>query len=150
MFTLLLLAALAQAPAQTAMLRIHVHHERMPVAAASVVVNGTPYVTDDSGRVVVSVAAGPVEMLVAKDGFGPVRQALVLAPGQQQDVEVELPEEFEETVTVSATRSNTRLDDQPMRVEVVGADEVQDKIMMTPGDVSMLGDELAVRITGDS
>jgi outer membrane receptor for ferrienterochelin and colicins len=150
--TLLLLAVLTQAP-QTATLRIHVHHENAPVAAASVVVNGTPYVTGADGRVVVTVAAGPVEMVVAKDGFGPARQALVLAPGQQQDVEVELPEEFEETVTVSATRSNTRLDDQPMRVEVVGADEVQEKIMMTPGDVSMLLNEtngLRVQTTSPS
>jgi iron complex outermembrane receptor protein len=59
----------------------------------------------------------------------------------------------EETVVVSATRTGTRLEDQPMRVEVVPEEEVQEKIMMTPGDVSMLLNEtngLRVQTTSPS
>ena len=48
------------------------------------------------------------------------------------------PPEFEETVIVSATRSERRVEDEPLRVEVVPAEEVQEKVVMTPGDVSML------------
>ena len=45
---------------------------------------------------------------------------------------------YEEEVIVTATRSGRRVQDEPLRVEVVPAEEVQEKIMMTPGDVSML------------
>lgn len=46
--------------------------------------------------------------------------------------------EFEETIVVSATRSERRVEDEPLRVEVVPAEEVEEKVVMTPGDVSML------------
>jgi len=59
----------------------------------------------------------------------------------------------EETVIVTATRTDRRIDDEPTRVEVVPAEEVQEKIMMTPGDVSMLLNEtngLRVQTTSPS
>jgi iron complex outermembrane receptor protein len=154
--TLLLVLVLATAglqPPDMATIRIRVQHDREPVAAASVVVNGTTHTSDASGRVLAKVAAGSVEILVVKDGFAQVRSSLALAAGQEQDVEVELQESFEETVTVSATRTDARVEDQPMRVEVVPGEEVQEKIMMTPGDVSMLLNEtngLRVQTTSPS
>jgi outer membrane receptor for ferrienterochelin and colicins len=150
---LILAAVSLQAQERTATIRIHVEHEDEPVAAASVLVNGTPYTSDADGNVIAKAAAGPVEILVVKDGFAPVRSSLVLAAGQEQNVEVELPEGLEETVTVSATRTDKRVEDQPMRVEVVPGEEVQEKIMMTPGDVSMLLNEtngLRVQTTSPS
>lgn len=60
---------------------------------------------------------------------------------------------YEEEVIVTATRSGRRVEDLPLRVEVVPAEEVQEKIMMTPGDVSMLLNEtngLRVQITSPS
>lgn len=59
----------------------------------------------------------------------------------------------EETVIVTSTRTDRRIDDEPTRVEVVPAEEVQEKIMMTPGDVSMLLNEtngLRVQTTSPS
>jgi iron complex outermembrane receptor protein len=138
---------------RAATIRIHVEHEGKPVAAASVVVNGTAYTSDASGIVTATLAAGRVEIVVSKEGFAPVRSSLVLAPGQEQSVEVELQGNLEETVTVSATRTDQRVEDQPMRVEVVPGEEVQEKIMMTPGDVSMLLNEtngLRVQTTSPS
>lgn len=60
---------------------------------------------------------------------------------------------IEETVIVTATRTDRRIEDEPTRVEVVPEDEVQEKIMMTPGDVSMLLNEtngLRVQTTSPS
>jgi iron complex outermembrane receptor protein len=48
----------------------------------------------------------------------------------------------EETVTVSATRTDRRLEDQPMRVEVLGREEVEEKMLMTPGDIVMMLNEM--------
>jgi outer membrane receptor for ferrienterochelin and colicins len=47
----------------------------------------------------------------------------------------------EEHVTVSATRTGRGIEEQPMRVEVVDREEIDEKTMMTPGDVVMLLNE---------
>ena len=80
---------------------------------------------------------------------------MTISPRQTQPVVVTLDRQptLEEEVIVSATRTNKRVEDQPMRVEVVPGEEVQEKIMMTPGDVSMLLNEtngLRVQTTSPS
>ena len=54
------------------------------------------------------------------------------------DIELQPQSAIEETVVVTATRAERRIEDEPLRVEVVPAEEVQEKIAMAPGDVSML------------
>ena len=51
------------------------------------------------------------------------------------DIELQPQSEIEETVIVTATRAERRIEDEPLRVEVVPAEEVQEKIAMAPGDV---------------
>ena len=48
------------------------------------------------------------------------------------------PIEIKEEVVVTATRSDTRLQDQPLRVEVIDREEIEEKALMTPGSVAML------------
>src|SRR5687767_13126024 len=72
------------------------------------------------------------------------------APAQDSDKE---PVKIEESITVTATRTDRCIEDEPVRVEVVPSEEVQEKIMMTPGDVSMLLNEtngLRVQTTSPS
>ena len=55
--------------------------------------------------------------------------------------------EAEETVIVTATRTNTRLQDQPVRVEVIDREEIEEKALMTPGSVAMLlGETTGLRV----
>jgi outer membrane receptor for ferrienterochelin and colicins len=59
---------------------------------------------------------------------------------------VELPE-VEETVVVTATRSDRRLQDEPLRVEVIDREEIEEKALMTPGSVAMLlGETTGLRV----
>ncbi len=51
------------------------------------------------------------------------------------------PVEIEEEVVVTATRSGRLASDQVMRVEVVEREEVEEKLLMTPGDIAMLLNE---------
>jgi outer membrane receptor for ferrienterochelin and colicins len=63
------------------------------------------------------------------------------------------PLEIEETVVVTATRSDRRIQDEPLRVEVIDREEIEEKALMTPGSVAMLLGEttgLRVQITGPS
>ena len=43
-----------------------------------------------------------------------------------------------EEITVTATRSDTRIEDEPLRVEVLNREEVEEKALMTPGDIAMM------------
>lgn len=58
-----------------------------------------------------------------------------------------------EGVTVRATRSERRIDDDPVRVEALDAEEVVEKLLMTPGDITMMLNEtsgLRVQVTSPS
>jgi iron complex outermembrane receptor protein len=81
-------------------------------------------------------------------------QAPTGAAGQQPPPEKEKPEaEFEETITVEATRTNKRLEEQPLRVEVLAREEIEEKMLMTPGDIVMMLNEtggLRVQATSPS
>ena len=142
----------AQAPA---VLRIEVRAGGSPASDADVVVNGATFTTDADGVVSTSLGPGPVTITVIKEGFAPLTSSVTVASGQTQVVLFALENRLsiEEVVVVSATRTETRLEDQPLRVEVVPGEEVQEKIMMTPGDVSMLLNEtngLRVQTTSPS
>jgi iron complex outermembrane receptor protein len=70
-------------------------------------------------------------------------------------VEVVLREEAEEleAIVVTSTRTGRRIEDEPTRVEVLGREEIEEKLMMTPGDVSMMLNEtsgLRVQTTSPS
>jgi outer membrane receptor for ferrienterochelin and colicins len=115
-----------------------------PVAGAEIVVDGKTYVTDRQGQVRIDVNPGSIELTVVKEGFAPVTTSISVAGGQQQPVTIELERlpSVQETVTVSATRTDRGLEDQPMRVEVLDAEEIDEKLMMTPGDVVMMLNEM--------
>jgi outer membrane receptor for ferrienterochelin and colicins len=55
--------------------------------------------------------------------------------------------DIEETVVVTATRRDTRLQDEPLRIEVIDREEIEEKALMTPGSVAMLlGETTGLRV----
>jgi len=73
-----------------------------------------------------------------------------LAPANTTPAAPQPPEEIpevEETVVVTATRSDRRLQDEPLRVEVIDREEIEEKALMTPGSVAMLlGETTGLRV----
>ena len=68
-------------------------------------------------------------------------------PEEQREQEKPPVVEAAETVIVTATRTNTRLQDQPVRVEVIDREEIEEKALMTPGSVAMLlGETTGLRV----
>ena len=125
-------------------IRIEVHADAGPVADAEVIVGGMTYRTAADGVVAISVAAGTIEFAVVKAPFAAVTSSVAVAAGQTQSVRVDLlrPPTFEEAITVSATRTGRRLEDQPLRVEVLAREEIEEKLLMTPGDIVMMLNEM--------
>lgn len=75
---------------------------------------------------------------------------IVPAPATAQDrPAAKEPEEADEII-VQATRTGRRVQDEPIRVEVLDREEVEEKVLMTPGNIAMLVNEtpgLRVQIT---
>ena len=138
-------SAHASAQAQTAAVRVHVRAVDKPVAAAEVVVAGATHTTDPTGTATIVAVPGTVVITVLATGFAPATASVQVMPGTAQDVVVELQPQptLEETITVvAATRTNKRLEDQPMRVEVLAREEIEEKMLMTPGDIVMMLNEM--------
>ena len=128
---------------ELARLRIEVHAQNGPVRDAEVVVNGITQKTDAQGVTVFSVPPGTIEVVVVKTGFAPASASVDVVTSQERTATIELNRvaSIEEHVTVAATRTDRGIEDQPMRVEVVDPEEIDEKVMMTPGDVVMLLNE---------
>jgi iron complex outermembrane receptor protein len=129
----------------TAAIRVQVFASEKPVEGAEVVVAGTTHRTDASGTTTFTTAPGAVELAVVKAGFAPAAASVQVAGGVLQEVVVELEPQptVEEMVTVvSSTRTGKRLEDQPMRVEVLAREEIEEKMLMTPGDIVMMLNEM--------
>ena len=131
-----------------------------PVEGATVVLGDMALLTPDSGVVTFRVATGPHRVSVAKPGFrtwvatvavrGDTTVVVDLAPssaepadtaGGDEHGEGEEDEHEVEGLVVTATRGERRIEELPVRVEVLGREEVEEKMLMTPGDVAMMLNE---------
>jgi outer membrane receptor for ferrienterochelin and colicins len=61
-------------------------------------------------------------------------------PPQSAQTEAEEPEE-DEDIIVQGTRLNRRVQDEPLRVEVIAGEEIEEKAIMRPGNIAMLVNE---------
>jgi iron complex outermembrane receptor protein len=122
-----------------------------PVAGALVLAGPSSARTGASGEATVSGSPGQV-VRIARIGFAPDS---VRIPGEAAGpVRVYIQPVAEiEGMVVAATRSERRIDDDPLRVEVLDREEVEEKLRMTPGDITMMMNEtpgLRVQTTSPS
>ena len=130
---------------QTGTVRVQVRAAQRPIEDAEVIVAGASHRTDASGTTTAVTAVGNVDITVVKPGFASVTTSVQVGAGATQEVIVELQQQpsLEESVTVVAsTRTDKRLEDQPMRVEVLAREEIEEKMLMTPGDIVMMLNEM--------
>ena len=133
------------AQGQTGTVRVQVRAAQKPLEDAEVIVAGVGHRTDASGMVTVITGAGSADVTVVKPGFVSLTTSVQVRAGATQEVIVELQQQpnLEESVTVVAsTRTDKRLEDQPMRVEVLAREEIEEKMLMTPGDIVMMLNEM--------
>ncbi len=125
--------------------KVEVRAADKPVADAQVAAGTVTATTDAEGVAVLAVPAGQATIVVSKATFVSVTVDVAVTAGSDRTVAVELVPEptVEETVTVVAsTRTGGRIEDQPMRVEVLAREEIEEKMLMTPGDIVMMLNEM--------
>src|SRR4051794_26097007 len=122
---------------ERATIRVEVTANSSPVAGATVTIDGNAVQSDANGVAVRQASLGTVEVKITYPGFLPATTSLQVTEAREWRIAVELrPQEtVKEEITVSATRTDARLQDLPTRVEVLGQEEIEEKVMMTPGDI---------------
>jgi hypothetical protein len=106
-------AQVQQAPA-SAELQIVIRSDSGPIQRAQVIVAGNTTLTDAEGRTTLHVPAGPVDITVVKEGFNPVTVSATATLGPPQVIPIVLERQtaIEEHVTVSATRTDKRIEER--------------------------------------
>lgn len=141
---LLSIAACAKAQESRATIRVEVTVAAKPVGDATVMINGRPVPTDKEGLAIATVPLGDIRISVTKAGYFPATTSLVAEAPREFSLRVELKEQegVKEEITVHATRTDARIQDSPLHVEVLTREEIEEKMMMTPGDIVMMLNEM--------
>ena len=125
---------------------IRVSADGRQVAGARVSSAGQVAETDARGVAVLSLPNVPADVTVDAEGFLSVT-IQITARRESIEVALEPLPEFADRVVVNASRSPTRIQDQPLRVEVIDREEIEEKALMTPGSVAMLiGETTGLRV----
>lgn len=140
----MLLAFAPAASAQGASVQVEVVAGARPVAGATLTAGASSATTDAGGHASLIVQAGTIDLVVTARGYLPHSESILVRADETRVIRVELIEQpdVDESITVSATRTGGRIDDQPLRVEVLEREEIEEKLMMTPGDIVMMLNEM--------
>ena len=149
LFVVLLLSSSAPTWAQQSVFKARVfdEHEGEALQGVNVAVEGTTLggATDSDGVVAISgIPTGKQTIVFSFVGYETVKLTVTF-PTSDPDFlyEIALEESHEELeeVSVSATRTSRTIADQATRVETIAGEEIEEKISMEPGNISMLLNE---------
>ena len=119
-------ASPAQAPSPCAVHGTVRDQTGLPIAGAAVTLDQTRVVTDREGRFCLSRAADRGRVHVAITGFATASQEFDSSTTPRRALDFTLlPSGFKDDVVVTATRTSRRLDDVPVRTEVVDTRSMQ-------------------------
>jgi iron complex outermembrane receptor protein len=93
--------------------------------------------------IVSAVLLGSTSILVASLSApaAGAQELPVAGQEQQEPLETGEAEEVEEEIIVQGTRTRRRVQDEPIRVEVITREEIEEKLLMRPGNIAMLVNE---------
>lgn len=134
---------------------LEVRSEGVAVAGARVRAGDVGALTDADGRATLVLPAGAHRLEVGRIGYADRVVTVQVRAGVATPITVELDAEAVETegIVVLSTRTGRRIEDEPVRVEVLSREEVEEKMLMTPGDIGMMLNEtsgLRVQTTSPS
>ena len=160
---LLPFALSAQAADSLQAVHVRVLHDGAPVAGAVVRVAApspapaaAAALTNGDGRAALQLPLGEHALVAGRIGFDPETLLVTVAAGAAApELTFELEEAAEELeeIVIASTRTARRVEDEPLRVEVLPREEIEEKLLMTPGDISMMLNEtggLRVQATAPS
>lgn len=152
--TIAAVAAASAARAQTpAAVHVQALSGGMPLEGARIRAQSASALTDSAGLATLRMAPGAAVLNITKLGFVPDTVAMTLASGADTTIAVEMfPAGASLSgIVVTSTRTERRLEDEPLRIEVLAGDDVSEKNEMRPGDLRNLFREMSgVRVQATS
>jgi outer membrane receptor for ferrienterochelin and colicins len=125
---------------------------RMVVRAGTAAIEGArvasgriAQLTNASGTAILHLPPGAATIVTRRIGYAPDTLMLVLAPGSDLTITRELIARAESIapVMVSSGRTERRVEDEPLRIEVLAAEDVGEKTQMHPADLRVLLTEMS-------
>jgi len=155
MVLMLACAAVAQSQQTLGTLLVEVRSASAPASQVEISAGGVQTTTNDRGEASFQLPSGSVQLTLQRFGFVSKTIDVEVVAGTTTRIAVQLETEsvLKEEITVTATRTEKRIEDEPLRVEVLDHEEVEEKTLMTPGDIAMLLNEtsgLRVQVTSPS
>src|SRR5206468_1367319 len=134
--------AAAQTASGTVVVRVR--SGASPVSSADVSAGGLTVRTDVQGEARLTLPAGEQTVTIIRVGFVPASVTVSVRAGEEVVTIVQLHEQRLETnvTVVSSTRSGTVIEDQPIRVEAVPQEELEENQTIAPGNLTTLLNEL--------
>ena len=150
----ILFAGIGQALAQQ-VLKLKVIDEvtKAPLTGAYIKADGTTVaVTDSTGFAVASLASGKHNVEINTLGYK--TQIIDLQKLNSNVIIVSMMQEgndLEEVTLIASTRNNQSIENNPLKVEVLGKEEINEEVGIKPGNIaSLLGDVSGVQIQQSS
>ena len=142
----------ATAQADSGTVTLAVRQGSRPVAEAVVRSDGIRTRTDAAGIATLRLPVGLRQLIVADIGFRPETIQVAMRPQLDTTIAVQLVAQAAlAPVVVTTTRVTRRLEDEPVRVEVLAGEDIDEKTQMRPGDLTVLLREISgIREQGTS
>jgi outer membrane receptor for ferrienterochelin and colicins len=155
LLSLTLFAATAPAQESTGTVRLLVESHGAALAGVQVRAGRVAVLTDGQGRATLRLPAGRHTIAIGLIGYARGSTGIDVTAGMDTTLTIAMEVEAIETegIVVLSTRTERRIEDEPVRVEVLGREEIEEKMLMTPGDISMMLNEtsgLRVQTTSPS
>jgi outer membrane receptor for ferrienterochelin and colicins len=152
---LLVPAAAVEAQEGAGTVRLLVEAQAAPAAGAEVRAGALRTRTDAEGQALLRLPAGLHTISVRLAGHASRSLRVAVTEGMDSTLVVVLEAEAIalEGIVVASTRTGRRIEDEPVRVEVLDREEIEEKMLMTPGDIAMMLNEtsgLRVQTTSPS
>lgn len=124
--------------------------KRLPGVSVQLPGSAMGTTTDSTGKFTLTVRTGRNRLRFSHTGYLDKDTVCTVTGTQTGYLQIILEEqrkELDEVVIVSSSRTNSRIEDLPTKVEVLGAEEVQEENGIKPGNIaSLLGDIAGIQI----
>ena len=124
-----------------------------PLQGVAIRIAGTNngVVSDEHGKFILSnISKGNIHLLISYTGFNNIDTLVIFNSKENLQIDFALvaeKEALEEVIIISSSRTNSRIEDMPTKVEVLGAEEVKEENGIKPGNIaSLLGDIAGIQI----
>ena len=139
------MSAEGQVQPASASVTVSVSSENRAMSGVQVSASGRGALTDNDGMASLRLPLGAHAIIATRIGFAQARVDIVLREARDTTVHIVLEAIAVETegLVVTSGRTERRLEEEPLRIEAVSREEVEEKLLMTPGDIAMLLNETA-------